>query len=184
MPKDITKNENNLSAKMRMERDMQVEIDNVDDLHRRIFRILECDYIHTDELATLFSALARAQGYGDTALAPSLSDLTAFYERFFSREPAFDIADARHEHLASQLHPHVSTLELISFYQSVIAQTSQGELWTPGGSARLCGTRFTMLAWPCASPLRSDKSITGSAKRSSATRRREGSFWILTPFTA
>jgi hypothetical protein len=124
MPKDMTKNENSLSAKARMEQDMQVEIDNVDDLHRRIFRILECDYIHTDELATLFSALARAQGYGDTALAPSLSDLTAFYERFFSREPAFDISDARHEHLVSQLHPHVSTLELISFYQSVIAQTS------------------------------------------------------------
>jgi hypothetical protein len=124
MPKDITKNENNLSAKMRMERDMQVEIDNVDDLHRRISRILECDYIHTDELAALFSAITHAEGHAEAALSPSLADLTSFYERFFSRELAFDIADARHEHLFSRLYPHVSTLELISFYQSLIVQAS------------------------------------------------------------
>ena len=123
MPKDIQKSDKDRAERLRIEQDMRVEIDNLDDLHRRISRILECDYIHTDELALLFSALARDQAPLDTALSPDPENIAAFYEQSLSREPEFEAADARHDHLLSRLYPHLSTLELISFYQSLIKET-------------------------------------------------------------
>lgn len=124
MPKDNQKNEKNRAARLRMERDMRVEIDNMDDLHRRISRILECDYIHADELALLFSALTRDQFPADAALSPNPEELSAFYEQSLSLTHGTDIADKRHERLFSRLYPHLSTLELISFYQSLIKETA------------------------------------------------------------
>lgn len=102
---------------------MQVEIDNIDDLHRRICHILECDYIHTDELAALFSALTHDTIRSDTALSLDPESIGAFYDRAVARDPEFEIADSRHDRLFSRLYPHVSTLERISFYQSLIEES-------------------------------------------------------------
>jgi hypothetical protein len=138
------KNENNQSAKARIERDMQVEIDNMDDLHRRICHILECDYIHTDELATMFSALILDSGRSDTVLSLDPDKITAFYDRTLSSEPTFDIANVRHERLCSKLYPHVSTLELISFYQSLIGESKPNVALT---AAKLLGHAEPMEAF-------------------------------------
>ena len=116
------KNESIQSARARIERDMQVEIDNMDDLHRRLCHLLECDYIHTDELAAMFSALTRDTDRSNAALSLDPDKIVTFYDNAVASEPQFDIADARHERLFSRLYPHVSTLELISFYQSLIEQ--------------------------------------------------------------
>lgn len=123
MPKETPKNSKNKAARLRIEQDMRVEIDNMDDLHRRISRILECDYIHTDELALLFSALSRDQSPADAALSPDPEEIGAFYEQALALDPDFEIADPRHNHLFSHLYSHLSTLELIAFYQSLIGET-------------------------------------------------------------
>lgn len=136
MPKDTLSNEKHLAARLRIQQDMRVEIDNLDDLHRRISRMVECDYIHTGELAALFSAFARDRAPADTALSLDPEEVAAFYEQALVKEPEFDIADPRHEQLFSRLYPHLSTLELISFYRSLMGEIQPD---APLIAARLLG---------------------------------------------
>lgn len=105
--------------KERLSQDIRVEMDNVRDLHDRIYRILECDYIHTEELAALL-ADANRQATELASLPLNIDAIVSLSETLNSPHPSADQPLGRYERLFSALRPHVATSEQLSFYQSLM----------------------------------------------------------------
>ncbi len=110
-----TQNEN-----QQLQKDIRIEIENVDDLHRRISHMLECDYIHMQELASLVNDAALADDNEDGNL-PDTQTLTSLAESFQSSPP--NAQDRRHDRLLSHLSRHLSAAECSCFYQELLANT-------------------------------------------------------------
>ena len=96
--------------KERLTQDIRVEMDNVRDLHDRIYRILECDYIHTEELAALL-ADANRQGNELASLPLNIDAIVSLSETLNAPRPSADQPLGRYERLFSALRPHVATSE-------------------------------------------------------------------------
>ena len=105
--------------KERLTQDIRVEMDNVRDLHDRIYRILECDYIHTEELAALL-ADANRQATELASLPLNIDAIVSLSETLNAPRPSADQPLGRYERLFSALRPHVATSEQLSFYQSLM----------------------------------------------------------------
>ena len=105
--------------KERLSQDIRVEMDNVRDLHDRIYRILECDYIHTEELAALL-ADANRQATELASLPLNIDAIASLSETLNAPRPSADQPLGRYERLFSALRPHVATSEQLSFYQSLM----------------------------------------------------------------
>lgn len=105
--------------KERLTQDIRVEMDNVRDLHDRIYRILECDYIHTEELAALL-ADANRQATELASLPLNIDAIASLSETLNAPRPSADQPLGRYERLFSALRPHVATSEQLSFYQSLM----------------------------------------------------------------
>ena len=103
-----------------LQQDIRVEIENIDDLHRRVSHMLECDYIHMQELASLVNDHARSQN-DENAYLPDAQTLSSLVESFQSLHP--DIPDRRHARLLTHIEPHLSATEHICFYQELLANT-------------------------------------------------------------
>lgn len=99
---------------------IRVEIDNVDDLHRRVSHMLECDYIHLQELAALVRDDAGATD-ADATYFPDEQTLAALAESF--QPSRAEISDHRLARLLSQLTPHLSATERVCFYQELLTNT-------------------------------------------------------------
>lgn len=112
-----------------------METNNISDLHDRVYRILECNYIHAEELASLFADANRQQ---KSSAAFPLSDdiITALSEELFLPYASADQTFVRHKRLFSVLHPHLSTSEQMCFYQALMANNETG---TPLIAAHLLG---------------------------------------------
>ncbi|MBQ7397412.1 MAG: hypothetical protein IJW09_01140 [Clostridia bacterium] len=105
--------------KERLSQDIRVEMDNVRDLHDRIYRILECDYIHTEELAALL-ADANRQATELASLPLNIDAIASLSETMNAPRPSADQPLGRYERLFSALRSHVATSEQLSFYQSLM----------------------------------------------------------------
>jgi hypothetical protein len=108
-----------ISGNQRLTQDVQTEMENVDDLHRRISHMIECSYIHAEELASLFHNAGQSEDAQDGGL-PDTQTLSALAESF-----SLSLTDSksRHDRLLAQLYPHLSSAERICFYQSLLAST-------------------------------------------------------------
>lgn len=106
----------------RTRRDLYTVTENLEDLHARICRMLDCSYIHTEALAQLFArAYVHIGGNSRTAsdlLSPQV--LSAFHESHVALPPADVFLPAHREQLIS-LYRHMSTSEHIRFYQALCA---------------------------------------------------------------
>jgi len=129
------KQQNHTVDKERLSQDIRVEMDNVRDLHDRIYRILECDYIHTEELAALL-ADANRQTQKNAALPLDTDAIAAVSEEITSSHPSADRLLPHHERLFSCLQPHLSASEQMCFYQSLM---NRNEVNPPLVAARLLG---------------------------------------------
>jgi hypothetical protein len=109
-------------AKDRLLRDIRTEVDNIEDLHHRMHRMIECDYIHTEELASLFMDTKRESDSTSSYFYDSAT-IAAFSEELTPPPPVTDTAPARHERLFSRLYPHLSASEHICFYQALTANS-------------------------------------------------------------
>lgn len=111
---------NNLAMEQgRLSQDVKTELENVDDLHRRMSHMMECNYIHVEELASLLHNAEQTSPIEGDGL-PDAQTLSTFAESF-----ALSLTDpaSRHERLLAQLYPHLSSTERICFYQSLLAST-------------------------------------------------------------
>ena len=129
------KQQNHTVDKERITQDIRVEMDNIRELHDRIYRILECDYIHTEELAALL-ADANRQAQENAPLLLDTDVIVSLSEELSSPHLLADPLHGRCERLFSSLHPHVSTSGQMSFYQSLMDNDETG---TPLVAAHLLG---------------------------------------------
>ena len=106
------------TAAERLQQNIRVEIGNIDDLHRRISRLLECGCIHTEELAQAcwdtLQAPDKSQGYLNT------DEIAAFQEKVATSPLSSHLEG--HERPLSQLYSHLTTTEQICFYRSLVAK--------------------------------------------------------------
>ncbi len=117
----------------RLEQDVQTVTDNLEDLHTRMCRMLDCSYIHTQALAQLF---ARACAYHSTQTSEDASTfsflthnadidptkLSAFYEHYPIEFPSVDeLALPQHQAAVTHMYRQMSTAEQICFYRALIS---------------------------------------------------------------
>ena len=114
------KQQNHAVDTERLTQDIRVEIDNISDLKHRIYRMLECNYIHAEELSALFADVNRQQQTNASSVL-NTDAIAALSEELASPLSAADQALPRHERLFSQLHPHISASEQMCFYQALMS---------------------------------------------------------------
>jgi hypothetical protein len=111
----------------RTRRDLHTVTENLQDLHARICRMLDCSHIHTEALAQLF---ARAYVHvEDTSFTPSglpsPQALAAFHEAH-AAPPSADLFLPAHKDQLVTLYRHMSTSEHIRFCQTLCADMTDG----------------------------------------------------------
>lgn len=104
------------AAHERLQQNIRVEIGNIDDLHRRISRLLECGCIHAEELAT--ACFESMQETGKSAGHLDVDAIAAFHEKTALTSPPIPMEE--HERPLAQLYSHLSTTEQICFYRTLV----------------------------------------------------------------
>ncbi len=104
------------AAHERLQQNIRVEIGNMDDLHRRINRLLECGCIHTEELAQ--ACWESTQRPEQRTGRLDIEAIAAFQERAALPYPS--AAMDGNERLLAQLYSHLTTTEQICFYRTLV----------------------------------------------------------------
>ncbi len=110
--------EHPIASDPRIQRDVTVLTENLNDVHTRMYRMLDCSYIHTEALARLFARayVRTGENFAGASLRIDPQVLAAFHEA--NAAPSLtEHGMPAHAELLSALYRQMTTAEHIRFYR-------------------------------------------------------------------